>query len=459
MDTKIWGIIGGIALALALLSPLVLGSTKRVKQVFEDAEALYEQERYEDASARYNKALERSKKFGVKADTIVPDFQAHVHYKMAECAEQLGRANVALQHYREVIVNFPESQYLTDSYVGSGDIYFDRKEYKAASEEYKRALDTIDEKHHKEQIYQKYQQALVRIKGAWIKPVPVDDINTPDFSDLIEATALRFNERYEDAATQYQTFTDTYLPLEDAIYALYWAGKCYYKARLFQQSADVFKQFIDEYSYNPNAIEAYHGLAETYFDWAKNDEDISKYQLVIQTVEEADRKYAISSIDLEQEVLGLMKEIKRNAEDECESLQPVPPAPPPEEEYVSQGRIHFEAGELELAEEMTRKACRIKPNYQPAKRLLRDVKEKYYEQGLELLDQNHLDSAIVKFDKVIRIYPNFKEAHYHLGVAYYNLGNYAYAAAAANEALGIDPECQEARRLLRAVIEAEEQNQ
>ena len=31
MDTKIWGIIGGIALVLALLSPFVLGSTKRVK--------------------------------------------------------------------------------------------------------------------------------------------------------------------------------------------------------------------------------------------------------------------------------------------------------------------------------------------------------------------------------------------------------------------------------------------
>ena len=87
------------------------------------------------------------------------------------------------------------------------------------------------------------------------------------------------------------------------------------------------------------------------------------------------------------------------------------------------------------------------------------MKEKYYQQGLKCLDQNHLDSAIVKFDKVIHIDPNFKEAHYHLGVAYYNLGNYAYAEAGANEALGIDPEYQEARRLLRAVTEAKEQNQ
>ena len=356
MDTKIWGIIGGIALALALLSPFVLGSTKKVKQVFEDAEALYEQERYEGASDKYNQALKGSKKFGVRTNTIVPDFQAHIHYKIAQCAEQLGRANVALQHYREVIVNFPESQYGTYSYVGSGDIYFDRKEYEAASEEYKRALDTIDEEQHKEQIYQKYQQTLVLINGARFNPPPVDDINTPDFSDLIEATALRFNERFEDAATQYQVFANAYLPLEDAIYALYWAGKCYYKARLFQQSTDAFQVFIDNYGYSPNAIEAYQGLAETYFDWAKSDEDISKYRLVIQTVEQTEQKYAVSSTDLEQEVLDLMKKIKRNAEDECESLRSVTPEPPPKEEYVSQGRIHFEAGELELAEEMARKA-------------------------------------------------------------------------------------------------------
>jgi len=42
MDKKIWGVIGGIALVLALLSPFVLGSTKKVEQIFEDAEELYE---------------------------------------------------------------------------------------------------------------------------------------------------------------------------------------------------------------------------------------------------------------------------------------------------------------------------------------------------------------------------------------------------------------------------------
>ena len=87
MDTKIWGIISGIALALALLSPLVLGSTKKVKQTFEEAETLYEQQQYEDANERYNRALEESKKFGAKPDTIVSDFKAHVYYKIADARD------------------------------------------------------------------------------------------------------------------------------------------------------------------------------------------------------------------------------------------------------------------------------------------------------------------------------------------------------------------------------------
>ena len=49
MNEKIWGIIGGIALVLALLSPLVLGNSKKVERLFEEAEALYEPLDYDGA--------------------------------------------------------------------------------------------------------------------------------------------------------------------------------------------------------------------------------------------------------------------------------------------------------------------------------------------------------------------------------------------------------------------------
>ena len=452
MDTKIWGIIGGIALVVALLSPFVLSSSKKVERIFEDAEMAYEKKRYEHALERYNKALKESKKLGVKTDTIVPEFQAYIHYKIAQCEQQLGNVNVALERYKEVIVNFPESRYVPDSYVGRGDLYFDREDYEAASEEYKRALEMTEDAARREQINQKYQIALAIINPPPEPPPELEEIDTPDFAALTEATSLRFEKRFKEAATQYNAFASNHLPAETAIYALYWAGRCYHKAGSFQQSVDAFKELIDGYAYTPNTIEAYHGLAVVYFDWAKRDEDTSKCELVIETVEKAEQEYTTSSDALNQQVLSLMREIKRQVEET--SNKPFSPEPP-KEVVTKQGRKHFERDELELAEEKARKALRINSECESAKQLLRDIKKRYYTQGLRLLDQNRFDSAIVKFDKVINIDPKNKKAHFNIGVAYFNLHNDAYAANAVNKALAIDPECEEARRLLKAIKEKE----
>ena len=457
MDKKIWGVIGGIALVLALLSPFVLGSSKKVERIFEDAETSYKEERYEDALERYKKALEESKKFGVKTDTIVPDFQAYIHYKIAQCEQQLGNSNVALQHYREVIVNFPESRYVTDSYIGRGDIYFDHGDYKAASEEYKRALETIEDVGRREHINQKYQIALTIINPPPPPPPPPPprgDINTPNFAALTEAISLRFERRFEEAATQYKAFASNYLPAETAVYALYWTGRCYHKAGLFQQSVDAFKELIDDYAYTPNTIEAYHGLSVVYFDWAKRDEDISKCQLAIEIVEEAEQEYADSRASLDRQVLSLMRDIKRQVE-EYEVDKPRSPEPLPEEVITNQGREHFDRGELEPAEEKARKALRIHRNYPPAKELLREIKKSYYNQGLVSLDQNNNHTAVDAFNRVIGIDSKDSNAYFYLGVAHFNLHNYVYAEDAVNNALAIDPDYKEAHRLLEAIKEKE----
>ena len=47
MNPRILGIIGGLALVVALLSPFMMGSSKKVEQLFQDAEDLYGQADYE----------------------------------------------------------------------------------------------------------------------------------------------------------------------------------------------------------------------------------------------------------------------------------------------------------------------------------------------------------------------------------------------------------------------------
>ena len=83
MNSRIWGIIGGLALVLALLSPYILGSSKKVEQIFEAAETLYEQNNYEGAIAKYNEALKESNKLRAKTETIDEDFITFVNFKIA----------------------------------------------------------------------------------------------------------------------------------------------------------------------------------------------------------------------------------------------------------------------------------------------------------------------------------------------------------------------------------------
>ena len=90
MNARIWGIIGGVALVLALLSPLVLGNSKKIEQLYEAAEALYERSDYEGAIVKYKEALKESKKFGAKTEMIDKDFTTLANLKIAQCYYELA---------------------------------------------------------------------------------------------------------------------------------------------------------------------------------------------------------------------------------------------------------------------------------------------------------------------------------------------------------------------------------
>lgn len=466
MDTRIWGIIGGLALVLALLSPFVLGNTKKVERLFEDAEGCYERSEYADALEKYNKSLKESKKHGVKTETIAPGFAARINYRIGRCLKQLNRDNEALECYRLVITEFPESQYTTHSYVDSGDIYYDRGDYEAASKEYKRALETTTDEELNNQIHQRYQQTLMRIEpqnstsptendASIPEPSAEEEIDIPNFVVLTEATYLRFERHFEEAATQYETFANTNLPVEDAVYALYWAGRCYYKANLFPQSVAAFKRLINEYGYIPNAIEAYYGLAEAYYSWGEREGDRTKCELVISTVEEVERYYSERLNAQLGDWLRKMQSIKQKAVESLNAKSESQPSPTPDE-LVRQGLEHYRRDELDTAKRKAEEALRLDPNYPSAHELLSKIEEKHYLQGLRGLDENRYNAAIVEFKKVLSINPNSKGAHFNIGVAYFNLHNYTYAENAVHDALAIDPECEESRRLLSEIHESQD---
>ena len=105
MNSRVWGIIGGVALVLALLSPLVLGNSKKIEQLFEDAEMLHERLKYKDAILKYKAALKESSKFGAKTEHIDKDFKALANLKIAQCYYELGEKTSDVRYYEDALIH------------------------------------------------------------------------------------------------------------------------------------------------------------------------------------------------------------------------------------------------------------------------------------------------------------------------------------------------------------------
>ena len=145
MDTKTLGIIGGVALIIALLSPLVLGSSKKVETHYYHAVNLFENRKYEEAIKTYKKAIKASKRVGARPKLIDNDFTGLANYKIALCYEKLGEISdfnrrkyypIALNHIRQSISNTNEIRHKTNLTFLWAEILYKNKMPLEANEKY-----------------------------------------------------------------------------------------------------------------------------------------------------------------------------------------------------------------------------------------------------------------------------------------------------------------------------------
>lgn len=597
MNTRIWGIIGGVALVLALLSPLVLGSAQKVERLFEAAEALYERSDYEGAIVKYKEALKESKKFGAKTERIDKDFTTLANLKIARCyyelaedssdirhyqsalthvrkvvsdakvpkheeeltylwaeilhkignidqakskfsglvekfpksqwvskalyiiaeinyqqqnydiagktfqklitefphsefkveaeqritelkymldngqgppeppipnlesrdktmynsaskLKQQGRVHDAYQLYTDLIRQYPDSKYVTDAHVAKAEIHLEAEDYVNARENYEEAIYSTSDMERRTELYKKYQLT-------YLVPAYADKTKRHSPSDelFVKARLFRKEERWLEAAELYARLANSNLLAEDTVEVLYWAGRCYHKAtitnpNLFNKSINVFKRLIRNYSNGAHTIEVYYYLALVYTDWAQTSGNRSRYQSVIDTVEEASTRYTDTHEVRNRGWLSRMQELKKKA---IRKLEPPPPPPPPPLDpipdpgpLVDQGYIHLGSGELEKALEKARQTLGIDSDYQRAHQLSSAIKETYYGRGWTFFDEEQYDKAIAAFKNAINIDPKFKEAHCHLGVIYIQQEKYTKAVKALEKAAEIDSGFKEA---------------
>lgn len=184
MDERIWGIIGGLALVLALLSPYVLGSTKKVERLFEEAETLYEQNDYEEAVAKYGEALKESKKLRAKTETIDKDFTTLVNFKVAmsyvQLAEHENNANYyekALEYIEKAAQTVKLLEYEERLIYQSGYILYKIGQLEHALEKFRQFLD----KFPNSRFAEKAQETVVQIETQLLdrEEIVVDTTENP----------------------------------------------------------------------------------------------------------------------------------------------------------------------------------------------------------------------------------------------------------------------------------------
>lgn len=376
--------------------------------------------------------------------------EVKVMYDDASNSQQQGRVQEAYQRYTDLITQYPDSKYVPDAYVAKAEIHLEAEDYVNARLNYEEAIYNTDDQKEKRELYKKYQRT-------YLVPVYADQAKQYRSSDelFVKARLLRKEGRWLEAAKIYEQLANSNLSAEDTIYSLYWIGRCYYKAaltnsNLFNKSVSTLKKLIGNYSSGEHTIETYYYLTLVYADWAETSGNTSKYQSVIDTVEEAnDTEYADSDDVKNRGWLSRMQELKEIA---IQRLNPSPdpePIPDPEpvpdpEPLVVQGHEHLGKGELEEATQKSEEALEIDADYQRAHQLLSAITETYYGRGWTFFDEEQYGKAITAFKNAINIDPKFKKAHCHLGVIYIEQERYTEAVKALEKAAEIDSGFKEA---------------
>ncbi len=146
------------------------------------------------------------------------------------------------------------------------------------------------------------------------------DTDNRSLAEIKLADLLRSEERYAEAAVEYENVVAGNPAGEYADDAQYLVGLCYYKAAkaasddaaLLDQSVAAFQKSIGDYPDSPNAVESYYGLALAYRDMALAG-NASVWPKVLEVADTAYEKHGGSDNTIVQKTLGHIDLVKATA--------------------------------------------------------------------------------------------------------------------------------------------------
>ena len=455
-----------------------------VKQAYYDrALAHLNNERYDEAIAQFKETINKYSNFtaaycglgraylgqdnlkaaeNVTKRTLALDSSYQPARKLLAAVKQAyydrALAHLNNERYDEAIVQFKETinkySNFTAAYCGLGRAYLGQDNLKAAENVTKRtlALDSSYQparellKEIKQAYYdrgltrlkdEKYGEAVTDFKGA----ISIDPVFTDAHCDLGHAYLGQGNLRKaENEAKKAVRLEDNDYPparelLEDIKQAYYDRGLTHLKDEKYGEAVTDFKGAINR---DPIFKEAYCGLGRACYRQGALEDAENAAQKAL----ELDSSY--------QPAHKLLEDIKQVNYDrgrahwnneECDAAVTYFKRAIDielKEAYCGLGRAYYGQDALENAENAAQKILELDSSYQPAHKLLEDIKQTYFNSGHNYLSKKQYNETVAEFRKVIDIDPDHKSAHYYLGKAYYWSGMFADAIYSCQTAIAID---------------------
>ena len=247
----------------------------------------------------------------------------------------------AVNAYQQAINKFKDEAFLSGVEEGRYDDFADRhRQIEACMMNQALAHERLNQWEQARNLYaatsetsEYYEKSRLLIAQSYIKEGKIGEAVTayqsmmdslsPDNRSLAEiklADLLRSEDRFAEAAVQYESIVEINPAGEYADDAQYLVGLCYYKAAkaanddrtLLEKSLPAFQKVIDEYGESPNAIEGYYGLVLAFRDLALQG-DASQWPKVLEVADLSAEKYGSSDDERIRKTLGHIDLVRATA--------------------------------------------------------------------------------------------------------------------------------------------------
>ena len=341
MNPRILGIIGGLALLVALLSPFMMGSSKKVEQLYQSAEDLYGQSDYEGAIEKYTVALEESTKRGVKTEVIDKDFETLANYKIAvsysRLAEQSGDVNhydtaveyiekvaptatipkhqegltylwghilyrteqfeLAEPKFTQLIENFPNSLFVENAWYAIGQLNYKLQNYEDSRQAFKAVLDGFPNSDFKDDAQHLIAQSFLNESNYEQAYQEFDKIATEEFKNYADlqaeamykaAYSLNQLGRGDEAIGRYTNFI-TQFPESQYVTAAYFdQGAIYARQKDYDNARVNYELALQNTADRTLQAEIQSAIGRTYFDQGDYENAIVAYKTLLEGYPESD---------------------------------------------------------------------------------------------------------------------------------------------------------------------------